>query len=86
MSRLIDTDDAYKTLTEFYHHTAEVQHKALREALDRVPGKENKGRWIDDIYCSECGWIHEVEPGFIGSVNDFNYCPNRGAEMENGDE
>ena len=40
-----------------------------------------KGKWIDNTFCSECGWIHEVESGFIGSVNQFNFCPNCGADM-----
>ena len=47
--------------------------------------ERKKGKWIEDTFCSECGWIHEVESGFIGSVNQFNYCPNCGARMENGD-
>jgi len=43
--------------------------------------ERKRGKWINDIYCSECGWVHEVESGFIGSVEDFNYCPNCGADM-----
>ncbi len=34
---LISRQAAYETLTEYYHHTTEIQHKALREALERVP-------------------------------------------------
>lgn len=37
MSRLIDADEGYKILTEYYHHRTDMQHTALKEALDRVP-------------------------------------------------
>lgn len=34
---LISKQTAYKVLSEYYHHKTEMQHKALREALDMVP-------------------------------------------------
>lgn len=34
---LIDKETAYKELSEYYHHTAFIQHLCLAEALDRVP-------------------------------------------------
>ena len=37
MRRLIDADEAYKVLTDYYHHKTEIQHKALKEAIERVP-------------------------------------------------
>lgn len=37
---LIDTDDVYKVLTEYYHHKDEAQHKALKEALGRCKAIE----------------------------------------------
>ena len=40
MEEMISRNDAYKTLTEYYHHTTEIQHKALREALERVPDSQ----------------------------------------------
>ena len=40
MDDLISRQAAYKTLTEYYHHTTEIQHKALREALERVPDSQ----------------------------------------------
>ena len=43
--------------------------------------EQKKGKWIDDTYCSECGWVNQVESGFIGSVKGFNFCPNCGADM-----
>lgn len=42
MSDTISRKAAYEVLTEYYHHKTELQHKALREALDRVPGKKIK--------------------------------------------
>ena len=36
--RLISEEEAYKTLTEYYHHRTEEQHKALKEALGDVYG------------------------------------------------
>lgn len=35
--RLIDADEAYKVLTDYYHHKTEIQHEALKEAIERVP-------------------------------------------------
>ena len=34
---LINKEQAYQTLSEYYHHTGALQHMALKEALDRVP-------------------------------------------------
>ena len=35
--KLVDVDEAYKVLTDYYHHRTETQHEALKEALERVP-------------------------------------------------
>lgn len=35
--KLIDADEAFRVLSDYYHHRTEEQHDALREALDRVP-------------------------------------------------
>ena len=37
---LISRQAAYETLSEYYHHSTEIQHKGLREALSRVPSAE----------------------------------------------
>lgn len=37
MDDFISREAAYKTLTEYYHHSSGVQHTVLREALNRVP-------------------------------------------------
>lgn len=44
---LISRDAAYNVLTEYYNHKTEVQHKALREALDRVPSVEPDD-WLEN--------------------------------------
>lgn len=56
MADLIDREEAYFTLTEYYHHTAETQHRALREALDRIPGTEI-------IHCKDCKYGAQDEDG-----------------------
>lgn len=49
MSDLIDRQKAYEVLSDYYHHKENVQHEALREALNRVPSAEPErktGKWI----------------------------------------
>ena len=57
MGRVIDTDAAYAVLTDYYHHTTDTQHAALREALGRVETVDavpvKHGRWIKKRYWSE---------------------------------
>lgn len=36
----ISREAAIETLSEFYHHKSEIQHIALREALNRVPAAD----------------------------------------------
>lgn len=88
MSDLIDRESAYKVLTEYYHHSTEKQHRALREALKRVPSAEpKKGKWIDmgDFeQCSVCmtthlKTIHTKYGAVIWMKSD--YCPYCGARM-----
>ena len=50
MRDLISREKAYEVLTEYYHHKTEMQHKALREALDRVPSAQPEQRT-----CVNCG-------------------------------
>lgn len=72
---------------KLFNALAPVQ--TLGEAYGVIQGMETEdaeyvkhGQWIEDTFCSECGWCNEVEPGFIGSVNRFNFCPNCGARMD----
>ena len=43
MSDLIDREQTYEVLTDYFHQRTEIQHIAMREALSRVPSAE---RWI----------------------------------------
>lgn len=47
MDDLINRQATYDTLTDYYHHTTDIQHKALRDALSKVPSAQ---QWIP---CSE---------------------------------
>lgn len=58
MSDLISREKAYEVLTEYYHHTTELQHKALREALDMVPSAD-----IDLSDYSDRLWRKAYEQG-----------------------
>ena len=42
----ISRQDAYDTLTDYYHHTTQTQHDALRDALGRVSSVEPEPKWI----------------------------------------
>lgn len=77
--KLIDKEQAYKTLSKYYHHTGMIQHQALREALDRVPvvDAEPVIRCKDCIYSvdeyddGECYCEYEV----LTYIKDWNhYC------------
>ena len=89
MSRPIDADEAYKVLSEYYHQRTETQHKALKEALDRVSTVNpiKHGHWTEyhDEYdilfkfkeryaCSVCGTSN--------SYGKSDYCPWCGAKMD----
>lgn len=55
---LISREKAYKVLSEYYHHKTEMQHKALREALDMVPSAD-----IDLSDYSDRLWRKAYEQG-----------------------
>lgn len=81
MAELIDRQAAIDAVKDAIIHD---EQKYAEDALMSLPSTEperKKGKWIDDTFCSECGWTYEVEPGFIGSVKQFNFCPNCGADM-----
>lgn len=47
--KLIDADEAFRILSDYYHHRTETQAAALREALDRVPEAV--------VRCGECKYL-----------------------------
>lgn len=50
MDRLIDEQTAYDILTDYYHHTTDAQHTALREALGRVETVDA----VPVVRCKDC--------------------------------
>lgn len=53
--RLVDADEAYKVLTDYYHHRTEIQHKALKEAIERVPTIDA----VPVVRCKDCEYMTE---------------------------
>ena len=49
MGKLINADEAFRVLSDYYHHRTETQADALREALDRVPEAV--------VRCGDCKWF-----------------------------
>ena len=50
MGKWINTDAAYAVLTDYYHHTTDTQHTALREALGRVETVDA----VPVVRCKDC--------------------------------
>lgn len=50
MADYISREAAYKTLTEYYHHSSGVQHTVLREAINRVPTADVR----PVVLCRDC--------------------------------
>lgn len=50
MSKLIDEQAAYDVLTDYYHHSTDTQHAALREALGRVESVDA----VPVVRCKDC--------------------------------
>ena len=55
--RLIDAEEAYKVLTDYYHHKTEIQHKALKEAIGRVPTVDA----VEVVRCNNCAYWDATE-------------------------
>ena len=86
MGKLIELDAAYAVLTDYYHHSTDTQHAALREALGRVETVDavpvRHGRWIhhkggysDHYECTVCGKS-------IVLTAKWDFCPMCGARMD----
>ena len=84
MGRMIDTDAAYAVLTDYYHHSTDTQHAALREALGRVETVD-----AVPVRCKDCRWRDNQDGSTawmpcraLVTPNDF-YCPR--GERKDGD-
>ena len=82
----ITREDAFKVLTEYYHHKTPEQDAALLEALSRVPTEDVRpvvhGKWVLSIWhgrriCSVC----KSETDESGYYNHYQFCPRCGADM-----
>ena len=79
MSDYIDREAAYEVLTEYYHHSTEFQHLALKDALARVPAADvrevKRGeKTILDVTCGDRTiWFQKNEPHTL-------YCDKRREE------
>ena len=67
--KLIDADEAFRVLSDYYHHRTETQTDALREALGLVPEAV--------VRCENCRWHYYRENDIV--------CANRGEVMQKDD-
>ena len=86
--RLIDADLLKEDLSKFYEGIV-----TARELIDSQPTVEQpkKGRWRSNFYISKdkelkvCTCCHYECQGWDGETGvAYDYCPNCGAEMQNG--
>ena len=73
--RLIEAEEVYKVLTDYYHHKTEIQHKALKEAIGRVPSVDA----VEVVRCEDCK--HRMENGMceykdysVVAQDDNDFC------------
>lgn len=78
----VDADGYFYWDNDWWEGEEDVALLDFFPVSDAEPPERKKGKWIDDTYCSICGWANEVESGFIGSVKGFKFCPNCGKGME----
>lgn len=78
--KLIDADEAFRVLSDYYHHRTEEQHDALREALDRVPeaGVKAVADWCRRRSCAiitnELFNYLKADMGKVRKDEDIVYC------------
>ena len=66
--KLINADEAFRVLSDYYHHRTETQADALREALERVPEAV--------VRCKDCRY--RLPEGYcdlyLDRMQDNDYC------------
>lgn len=76
MADYIKRETAYDTLTEYYHHSTDTQHEALREALSRVPAADVR----EVVTCAKCRYYSEKQKkcGHVNGLSELvfptDYC------------
>lgn len=90
MPRYLTDEDVYTILTAVYHHHTDIQHKALRDAINSVPTanvvERKRGKWIprSDVpnayTCSNCYQvIFSKNRKYLAEYHAF--CRKCGADM-----
>ena len=69
MTEYISREAAYQTLTEYYHHTTEGMHSALREAISRVPAADVR----PVVLCKDCKYYYKDADGYEMCDNSEGY-------------
>ena len=78
MAEYIEREAAYQTLTEYYHHTTEGMHSALREAISRVPAADVR----PVVLCRDC-YAYKKDPELARAayLDPEEYCAILRVEM-----
>lgn len=70
MAEYIKKEDAYRTLSDYYHHSTDNQHMALREALDRVPASDV----VEEENILKFYYVRSIDEYWIGRrIDNFYY-------------
>ena len=64
--RLVDAEEAYKVLTDYYHHKTEIQHDALKEAIERVHTVDA----VEVVRCKDCKWYRNANDKYFPRTCD----------------
>ena len=89
--KFIDTDQIYTNGSELIQVFRVMQWVEHERALDAEPIRHGHWVGIDDepcesYECDKCGYITEEIGCNNGIPNNFNYCPNCGAKMDEVEE
>ena len=81
--RLIDADEAYAVLSEYYHHRTDLQHEALKEALSRVPtvvpewNNHTVACLLAELFDDTCACNYNgIDEWLPGKCELLDSCPN----------
>jgi hypothetical protein len=81
MARLIDEEETFRVLSDYYKHRYYGQDEALLDALSRVPTAQPEEviphrnyKYLSDYWC-ECGW-------HLGKRGNVKYCPDCGRKVK----
>lgn len=96
MDDLISRQAAIDML-EMYLFVEYEEYAEAREVINRLPSAQperKKGKWIygedeygiDGYHCDKCGFFvpWDYAHTFINYIEDYNFCPYCGAEMDGG--